>query len=655
MSVPHIRLRRHEPVRIDGRVYRFERSIGGGHSVFIDEDTTHPLTLSAPAVAVRIGKGTFEVVGADWPSTNGASAPRAVPALSRTDSSGLEDRLLLVNRWRSRNLPCSKKAAAQVIAEVAREHPDRRMPSPSTLLAWVKLDRTHRGDPAMLAPRTADRGNRTPRLDPEVRAIIHDKIDEVYLRIDERPVSHVVRAVRAEIARRNAEGARQLRMPSERAIYREVMRVPEADLTFARKGPAAWRQKHVPLGEMEEAHHPNHQWEFDSHLWDQVVLDDESGLAIGRPWLTLAIDRYSRMPVGFHLGFEPPGAASAFLALRNAILPKEETLAALPDLKSDWPCFGRPSILVVDNAAEFRSRHFVAACGQLGIDVKYAPAGCAWLKGRVERFFGTLARDLVQTLPGATFRNVVAREGKPDPVKTASIPLSLVRELLIRWLVEVYAQECHRAIKTTPYARWTAGIRDAGIDPLPARRVIDQALTLKEARKVTRQGIQYMGITYLSPEIEDLIGVRGEVDILIDPTDLGAIQVVRPGTGEIVEVRATRRFRRIASGRTIGQVAAINRYLAEQGEILAGDAAERASKAFGRIQELARAEMAAPNRHRRRRAATLAAGQDADPATEENPDRKVAALQEGMPPVMRHSDLDAIADASGFVATRLGD
>ena len=51
----------------------------------------------------------------------------------------------------------------------------------------------------------------------------------------------------------------------------------------------------------------------------KVVVGTDAG-PIGQPWLSLLIDYYSRMVVGFCLGFEPPSYAVLMEALRHAIL-----------------------------------------------------------------------------------------------------------------------------------------------------------------------------------------------------------------------------------------------------------------------------------------------------------------------------------------------
>src|SRR5690606_25676795 len=123
---------------------------------------------------------------------------------------------------------------------------------------------------------------------------------------------------------------------------------------------------------------------------DVIVLDAERNVALGRPWITVALDRFTRMIVGVHIGFLPPGAHTVMLCLRNAIRPKEELLRRYPSIRGDWPCFGKPKAIVVDNGPEFHSRSFKESCLALNIDVIYCPVRKPRYKGKVERWFGRL-------------------------------------------------------------------------------------------------------------------------------------------------------------------------------------------------------------------------------------------------------------------------
>jgi putative transposase len=49
-------------------------------------------------------------------------------------------------------------------------------------------------------------------------------------------------------------------------------------------------------------------------LADVIVVDERDRLAIGRPWITLAIDVFCRGVLGFHVSLDPPSVTSIGMA-----------------------------------------------------------------------------------------------------------------------------------------------------------------------------------------------------------------------------------------------------------------------------------------------------------------------------------------------------
>src|SRR5216110_2862287 len=66
---------------------------------------------------------------------------------------------------------------------------------------------------------------------------------------------------------------------------------------------------------------------------DIIVVDDNSMLPLGRPTITSALDEYSRCPMGFYSGFEPPSCLSVMRCLKHAILPKMYVPRECPSIK----------------------------------------------------------------------------------------------------------------------------------------------------------------------------------------------------------------------------------------------------------------------------------------------------------------------------------
>ncbi|HEY2492283.1 MAG TPA: hypothetical protein VGI33_05170 [Paenibacillus sp.] len=72
-----------------------------------------------------------------------------------------------------------------------------------------------------------------------------------------------------------------------------------------------------------EALYPLDIVQIDHTLLDIEVLDDETGLNLGRPWITLGIDVYARMPWCLYVSFEDPSANVVRKAIQHGVFPKK--------------------------------------------------------------------------------------------------------------------------------------------------------------------------------------------------------------------------------------------------------------------------------------------------------------------------------------------
>lgn len=68
--------------------------------------------------------------------------------------------------------------------------------------------------------------------------------------------------------------------------------------------------------------YPLERVEIDHFLGDVHLIHPKTGAVLGRPWLTVAVDHFSGVVLGYYISFAPPNAASVLAVLRNAILPK---------------------------------------------------------------------------------------------------------------------------------------------------------------------------------------------------------------------------------------------------------------------------------------------------------------------------------------------
>jgi putative transposase len=260
----------------------------------------------------------------------------------------------------------------------------------------------------------------------------------------------------------------------------------------------------------------NQVWQVDHTLADVLVID-QTGTLLGRPWLTIVVDTYSRCIMGMHLGFDPPSAQLVCLALRHGILPKQYPVTY--KLQQDWGTYGLPQYLYTDGGKDFRSQHIEQVATELGIvlHLRRKPSD----GGIVERPFGTFNREFFSTIPGYTSSDVPTRSPKAE--SDACLTLLQLEKLLVRYIVDHYNQKIDaRMGNQSRIGRWEAG-RSAQL-ALLGERELDMCLMRRDRRTVYRNGyIQLANLTYQG---EHLAGYAGEsVIIRYDPRDITTVWV----------------------------------------------------------------------------------------------------------------------------------
>ena len=462
----------------------------------------------------------------------------------------------------------TKRYLAPLIKQVAAEFNDSKPPSVSSIIRWNgRFQATH--DTRALISRTDLRGKRAPRQSERMLELVAEAIEEAF---DTSPqstgtniYSRLLTKVHAENARRLPD--QQLRPPNIRTLYRmlastdayEKVRLREgktaADKRF-RVGKAATRVSHI-LERVEMDHTP----------LDLFLIDEKTWLPLGRPTLTVAIDRYSRMLLGYYLSFGAPSTAAVMGALRHAIMPKTLSNAAMPGLTIEhaWPCYGLPDLVVVDNGMEFYSNDLESVAYDLKTHIQYCPKHQPRFKGAVERFLGTINYNFAHQLPGTSFARFYQR-GDYDPQKCALLTFAEFKHIFEKWVVDVYAQTVHRGLGTTPWARWHEGLAKHEPELPENLRHLQRRIGMVKTRCLRRDGVQLNGIRYSGDALQPILSAYGEgvqVRVSYDAEDLGEIQVWGPDDTEPVTVLALDQS--YARGRTLRQNKTIRDLLREQG------------------------------------------------------------------------------------------
>jgi putative transposase len=206
------------------------------------------------------------------------------------------------------------------------------------------------------------------RLSDEVETVVREALRSRYLGRQRRPLS----AVHREVAR--VCKARGLPVPSRGALERRVARLDPVKTTAAREGRDAARALQSAGGVAPAVDRPLAQVQMDHTVVDVVVVDERHRLPLGRPYVTVAIDVFSRAVVGLVVTLEAPSALSVGLCLAHMVTDKRVWLERL-GVDAVWPMAGKPVEIYVDNAAEFKSEALTRGCAQHGIGLRWRPPG----------------------------------------------------------------------------------------------------------------------------------------------------------------------------------------------------------------------------------------------------------------------------------------
>lgn len=376
---------------------------------------------------------------------------------------------------------------------------------PNTLYKWLTAYEAT-GRLSALMPKTRrDKG--ATRLAAEIEAIIQASIEDIYLTSQRKPVSRVCDDVRRRCLNAGLEP------PHANTIRNRIAQLAEPLRSKRRDGRKAASEAFSPIeGEFPGADWPLAVVQIDHTKLDIILVDDHHRRPIGRPWITLAIDVFSRMVAGFYVSFDPPGALATGLCLAHAILPKEQWLAKR-DIDAEWPVWGFPKTLHMDNAKEFRGVMLQRACAEYGIDIDWRPVARPHFGGHIERLLGTASKE-IHTLPGTTFSNPQQR-GSYDSEGKAALTLSEFEAWLAVYIAQVYHQRKHSSLGMSPLAKYREGVfgteQRLGVG-LPARIADEDRLRLDFTpfveRTVQDYGVVIDDVHYYHDVLRRWIGAK---------------------------------------------------------------------------------------------------------------------------------------------------
>jgi putative transposase len=298
-----------------------------------------------------------------------------------------------------------------------------------------------------LLDRVAERGNRTPRIDPASMQLLEATLQTHYAAPQGKSAAVVYRLYR--------EQCLKLGLPavSQPTFYRVRARFTTNEVEAKRHGtraayastPFAWLDQTTP----RHGERPFALAHLDHTELDIVLVSSLTGKPLGKPWVTFLTDAYSRRILACYLTYDPPSYRSVMMALRICVqrhqrLPQE--------------CF-------VDRGSEFGSVYFETLLTRYFVTKKDRPPGQPRMGSVIERLFGTTQTEFVYTLLGNTQASKRPRQmtREVDPKRLAVWTLERFSTRLRQYAYEVYDQMDHPTLGQSPREAFAQGIQLAGM------------------------------------------------------------------------------------------------------------------------------------------------------------------------------------------------
>jgi hypothetical protein len=343
----------------------------------------------------------------------------------------------------------------------------------------------------------------------------------------------------------------EIRMPSKSWFYEHVRlfkSLPDLGKKYLDQqyGKGTWDSLYLVFDTFAALAILPLQYVFADHYQIKVRIVDEATRSIEFDlWLTCLIDACTRSILGIALLDAPPSTMSIQTALRHAIWPKSSHLN-LEGIAGDWPCYGIPSELSLDNAKAHLSFSLEDLCKQIGrlprgksIDIVLRPPYKARYGALIERFFGVLTVRMQEFLEG---RHKTRRS--PYPKRQAKFLWEDINWFIHDLIIEHQNTSRDELGGMTPNQKWQELTEANGLVIVPA--LTDEVERLfwrlePNPRKLTSRGICAFDMEYRSPDIGGIprVGSDGkkvEYKFRYHPDDISVLALFRDGSwqGDVI-------------------------------------------------------------------------------------------------------------------------
>ncbi len=416
-----------------------------------------------------------------------------------------------------RELQTANERLPHVTALLRGENPPAGQPTPSrTLRRWAAAYRAAEKELGSgylgLLPRPPF-GNAMSKLPEDARTLMNEFIATDYENVKQKTM------YASWIGLKLACEQQGILTPSLKTFCLAVRQRPGFEQTLKRQGHRAAYAHEDFYWELTltTPRHGDRPFEI-AHI-DHTELDVETvcsrtGRVLGRPWLTLLSDAFSRRILALYLTFDPPSYRSCMMVLRECV----SRHARLPQ------------ILVVDGGPEFQSVYLETLLARYECTKKTRPAAKPRFGSVCERLFQTTNTQFIHNLKGNTQITRLVRQVTPavNPKGQAVWPLEDLHRRLTEYAYEIYDTLHHPALGQNPREAYDTGLAKTGdrthkliaydreflVHTLPT--TVKGTAKVAPGRGIKIRNLYYWSDVFRAPDVE-----KQHVAVRYDPFDAG--------------------------------------------------------------------------------------------------------------------------------------
>jgi hypothetical protein len=293
--------------------------------------------------------------------------------------------------------------------------------------------------------------------------------------------------------------------------------IDQAESVVAREkrrlGARNFKLKSRPYHGKSRVYGPGAEYQIDATVADVYLVSAlNRAQVVGRPTIYIVTDTFSRLIVGFYVGFENPSILGAALTMESVVTPKVELCRAygLTLDEAHWPSHHLPARILHDRGREFMS--FLAwqrLKGRYGVDFDNAPPFRPDWKAIVESRFHLLNAEWGPYVPGLVEGDYQERGGA-DYRLDACLTLQEFSKVFISNVVKYNNRPLKdidhlpefvaEGLAPSPVELWKFGVEQySGVLRREAIDAVRACVYPRATARVTKEGIAFGTRFYETP------------------------------------------------------------------------------------------------------------------------------------------------------------